>query len=636
VATLSKNDLVILIRKHSAVAWGLLTMAAVTYAAYYDVIHHTFLNWDDVFYIQKNTHIQSLTLDNLLWMFANFDQANWHPITWLSLALDIALWDYNPTAFKLVNISIHILNCVLIYLFSFNILKLAQSNYHRNKGNIFSSVPDKDLSTASLLICFLFAIHPLHVESVTWIAERKDVLSAFFYILTLLCYIKHRTSTETYWLPLSVVIYFLSLMSKSMAVTLPVVLMILDIYPLRRLKPGASFRELIQILFKDKLTFIILALVVSIITLITQRQGIQGTEYLSLESRIINACMSLILYVYHYFSPYNLSSFYPYHSWSTNPVAFSLIPVISIVVFTVFLLYLVKRKIIFPIITWIYFVVTLLPVIGLVKVGSQSAADRYTYLPLLSFFIASAGGLSIVIFQAKKFLVYRIITVTTVILVMASAFAFTYKQNTTWRNDETLWSRPIEQYPGLAERAYRGLGAYYLAEGRLEKARSMYIKALAIQPDNLITLEELGKTHLYSGNEKLVIHYFSRIVQLYPDLPFGYTLLGDYYYTKQNMKMAKTLYNQAFQTAPNTPGTLKRKALVDYLDNDLNSAKQKIDYLLIIAPDDIGGLQLAARIYFKDNNIDKSKKLINKILKLRPGDGFAQEILTKINNTPDK
>ena len=619
------------IHTHKFVLLGFIAIAVATIAVYWDIVHHQFLQWDDMLYIHNNKHIHSLGADNLYWMFTNYNVGNWHPLTWLTLAIDFAIWGYNPVAFKFVNVFIHIFNSILVYFLTYSILQLAQRNYHANGNGLFSRITKSELSIASLLTALLFAIHPQHVESVSWIAERKEVLCGLFFLATILAYLKHKASDNKNWLAISTIMFFCALMAKPMAVTIPLVLILIDIYPLKVINKAATFKQNIKLLLGNKLIFFLLSACVALITLFTQRHGIQGSEYLSLDSRLINACMATILYIYKFFWPANLSPFYPFHPWSIEPNIFSIIPVLVVASISAILLALARKNIYFLAIAALYVFVTLLPVIGLIKVGSQAAADRYTYLSLLSIFVVLGGGLSIAIHVVKQKILAKTALAMMMVTVVLTFSFFTFKQNQIWESDLTLWDKAIQLYPGTADRAYSNLGELHLNQGDYSQAIGYFHKALAVQPENSFFLENTGKAYERLSNDKLAAHYFRTITQLYPEASRGYLLLGDLFYSRKILDQAKFMYNKAFYLKPDATSTLQRKALVDYLDGNLQSAIQKSDYLLTISPNNIGGLQLSAKIHLKANNIDKATKLANKILDLKPNDSFAAELLATIN-----
>jgi tetratricopeptide (TPR) repeat protein len=609
---------------------GFIALAILTSIAYSGIGNHQFLNWDDITYINENRHIHSITLNNLIWMFTNYEQQNWHPLTWLSFAINFEIWGSNALPFKVTNICIHILNSILVYFLTFNILYISQRNYHLNNGTYYSSLSKKTLKYASILIAIFFAIHPIHVESVTWIVERKDVLSAFFFFATILGYLKYReTHNDIKWFNISFFMFLCSLMSKPMGVTIPLVLILLDIYPLKLLKPELSLIGNTKILLSRKMSFFILSLLVASITLITQRGGIQDLAHMGLDSRLINAAMTVILYFYNFIWPTSLSPFYPFHHWSTEPNLYSFIPVSIFLVFTGYLLLLFKRKIQFPIIAWAFFLITLLPVIGIVKVGFQAAADRYTYIPLLSAYIAMGAGIALLIEYLKPYRLGRHALIIGAATIISFYMAYTYKQNQIWRADKPLWDYVISQYPGSASVGYSNLGTYYYTKSHFNEAILYFNKALELDPDNIDVMEKIAKTYELSKRDDLALPHYKQIIQAHPDSPRGYTLLGDFLYRRKNVKDAKLLYQKAFSLAPFIVSTMQRSALVDYLERDYSSAKEKLNYLLKLQPDDIGSLQLSAKIEIKLDNKKAAHKLAEKILALRHNDELANEILEK-------
>ena len=631
------KSLLIKINDQKLLIAGFLITALLTYTAYYDSIYHQFLQWDDTLYIHQNKHIHSLSFKNIFWMFTNHDQGNWHPFTWLSLAGNISLWGFNPVAFKFVNITIHLINSILIYILCIQMLRHAQENYHSNSQSIFSKISKQHLSVSSYVIATLFALHPQHVESVSWISERKDVLCGFFYLATIICYIKYRQTENKHWFSISFLMYFFALMAKPMAVTLPIVLLLLDLYPLKLIRYKNTISNDLLILLKNKISFLVLAAAVSVITILTQIPGIQGLDTLSFGSRIINACMSIYLYIFKFVYPANLSPYYPFHPWSTDPNIYSMITVSSIVLIFSYLVFSAKKyRVYFPLVVALYFIITLLPVIGIVKVGSQAAADRYTYLPMVGFYISLAAGLAILFHLAAKNFLNRLLLVSATGLYLVFTGLTTFEQNSIWRNDEALWNEAIRQYPGLADRAYGNLAIFYFNTGQFDKAKLTFPKAMALQPGNMELLEKMGKTSSLLHEDRIALYYFNQLIELYPDHPRGYTLVGDYYYTLRKLPEAKYFYNKAFEIAPYSTATLQRKALIDYLDKDIVSARKNIDVLMQIAPNDIGGLQLAAQIYLAGGETGKSKELAHRIQQLKPGDSFSLDIINNIANKQDQ
>ncbi|WP_455210487.1 tetratricopeptide repeat protein [Kaarinaea lacus] len=612
---------------------GFFVLIAATYLAYSGISNQQILAWDDILYILKNEYIRTISFKNLVWMFTDQAISNWHPITWLSYAFNYTIWGTDPYSFKFLNVTIHIFNSILVYFLTIKVLQLIQHNIGKNpKSNSnFTTLSTTELSIASIIVAILFASHPLHVESVSWIAERKDVLSAFFFIAAIIAYLKYKSlPKENNWLLASIILYICSLMSKPMGVTLPVILILLDIYLFRENEKPLLTKASIVDLFKDKVTFIILSFLVSIITIITQWIGIEGTEASPLSSRIINACMSIILYLYNFIAPINLSPFYPFHHWSTDPSLYSLIPVAVVLAITGYFVYLYKKEIRFPIIAWLYFLIALLPVVGIVKVGWQAAADRYTYLPMLSFYIVIGAGLAILIQKTKQSIAKTVATSLFIVLIPSMLFLQTYQVNKVWENDKTLWSYVISKYPGTATIAYENLGSAHYTKGEFRKAADSFSKALSIEPKKIVAWNKLGRAYDKLNKDDLALASFKQIIAYHPERHEGYIDVGDFYYRRKQFKLAKENYRMAYQIAPSLNSTLQRSALVDYLELNYKPAAKKLNALLALDPNDIGALQLATKVNMSIGDKTRAEAIARKILSLNPKDSFAIQIMNEL------
>jgi len=624
------------INKHRlTVIWLAVTLVLIA-ISYSGITSQKILNWDDTDYLLKNGKIRSFSLDNIIWMFSDFSMANWHPLTWLSYTFNYSIWGNNATAYKAINVVLHSLNSILVYFLTYKILLLVRNNYHSNTTSVFAKFTDKDLLIGSLFCATLFAIHPLHVESVSWISERKDVLYSLFFLLTFLTYIKYKESNKkSNWFIISVVMFLCSLMSKPMAVTMPVLLILIDIYPLRTLKDKRSAKEIFSALFDRKITFILLAFLVSSIAILTQKSGIQDTEHLAIDSRIINACLSILLYIYNYAFPVNLSTYYSFHPWSTDPNIFSILPVATVGLVTLGFIYLaIRKKIFFPIIAWLYFIISLLPVIGIIKVGGQAAADRYTYLPLLSAFILT-GAFAALLHNYVCNSKIKVIASSFIAATLIASFSYlTYEQNKHWTDDYSLWIRAINYSPGLSAIPYNNLGAMYFRQGESRSAIVQFNKALAIQPNDLLTMVRIGKAYELMREEAFAINAYNNVINAHPKHPTAYIRLGDLFYRKKLVDKAKMYYSKAFELYPTAPSTLQRSALVDFMNKDYDSAEEKLKYLQQISPNNRGGLQLLAKIMINTGRINEAKTIATTLLAKHRKDNFAKEILLLDTDSP--
>ena len=392
-----------------------------TLSVYWQIQHHDFINFDDNEYITENIHVQqNITLKSVIWAFTEFHSNNWHPVTWLSHMLDVEILGVNPGRHHLVNLLFHIINSLLL----FSVLR-------KMTGNLWKSG----------FVAALFALHPLHVESVAWASERKDVLSTFFWMLTLIGYIRYvqRKSLQRY---LIVVLFFiLGLLSKPMLVTLPFVLLLLDYWPFRRIQfeqQAIPWRDILKLIL-EKIPLSLLAATSAYITFLAQTEGrvVKSLDQFPIGIRLSNALVSYVTYIFKMIFPTKLAVLYPhpgmYPLWKITGALFILICISFFAVKS-------ARKYPYICIGWFWYTGTMIPVIGLVQVGMQSMADRYTYIPFIGLFIVITWGLSDLMgkFQYRKFCIgFASLLVFPILLII------TWKQIGYWKNSVTLYTHAI-------------------------------------------------------------------------------------------------------------------------------------------------------------------------------------------------
>ncbi|KUG22056.1 hypothetical protein ASZ90_008167 [hydrocarbon metagenome] len=412
----------------------IIVLALLIIADYWPVQNYEFLNYDDPLYVTSNYQIQSgITFKSIAGTFTNISTSNWHPLTMISHMLDWTLFGNNVGGHHWTNVIIHIFNTILLFLL-FNILT----------GALWQSA----------LVAALFAIHPLNVESVAWIAERKNVLSTFFLISTILFYIRY-VKSPGYKKYLPVLICFaLGLMSKPMLVTLPLVLLLLDYWPLNRMQvtwqtgnniqgytPILTKKRNISFLIVEKVPLFILSFISIFITIYAARhyQTIAGFESFPVSRRIYNMIFSYSWYVKKFFYPTDLAAFYP-HAVTTLQFLAALLFLIIIT----FFVYKHFRKHPYLLVGWLWYLGTLVPVIGIVQVGYQTMADRYAYVPLIGIFIMAAWGLPQLLLKIKngKIIAAFIAAIFIVIITMA-----TYLQVHVWKNNYSLLGHALSAYP---------------------------------------------------------------------------------------------------------------------------------------------------------------------------------------------
>lgn len=455
-------------------------VSLLTFCCFLPDLGNALLDWDDSGYIYENRHIKSLSLETVRWAFGEFYLNYWAPLTWLSLAVDHAFWGVNPTGYHLTNNILHSLNAGMFFLICLELLKVRQPEFLRADTKMPLVSAHLPLLCA-LLAALVFAIHPLRVESVAWATERKDVLSLFFGLPAVLLYIWYTrrsciwdrgriwVSSRDYWLAL--VFFSLSLMSKSLMVMLPVVLLVLDWFPLGRMKTAGIFPILIE-----KVPFFLLSGAASLITLKAQSGAV---EQVTLHTKVLNAFKSIIAYLGMTIWPFDLSPFYM-HPVSIQGWPREYILAVAVVILTTFCcLVLLRRRPIFMAV-WLIYLVTLLPFLGFTQIGPQAMAGRFTYLsglPLaLLFSIGVTSGF--VRFAGTRPIAISF-GVAVVLLLLASGY-LTVREIAVWKDDVSLWARVIDLNPHGSGRAYSQRSYAYRARGDYQRALADINEAIAI------------------------------------------------------------------------------------------------------------------------------------------------------------
>lgn len=483
----------------------IILLITVTAAVYWQVRDHEYVYYDDRDYVVENRHVQSgLTMKGLRWAFTSTYASNWHPLTWLSHMADWQAFEDAPAGPHLVNLALHILNSVLLLLL-----------LHRMTGGFWQSA----------FVAALFALHPLHVESVAWVAERKDVLSTLFFMFTLLSYARYAEQPNASRYLATLLCFLLGLMAKPMLVTLPFVLLLLDLWPLKRLDlssfrwgGGQSQGRLLVRLVLEKTPFFLFALLSSIVTLIAQRSAMASIDHLPLADRIGNAMISYAGYIMKMVWPSNLSVFYPltleYEPWR---LAGAVVLLIAVSVWAVWQ----SRKRPYLLVGWMWYVGTLVPVIGIVQVGSQAMADRYTYIPLIGIFLMATWTLSDAISRWPRF---RTAAAVSGVLLLTVFSGLTWAQAGYWKDSYTLFSRcaSLSKDNYVAEHA---LGMALAKLGRDDDAAAHILTAIRLHPNDARAYNDLGLLLARRGDRDGALQQFFEAVRIAPDnLDFRYEL----------------------------------------------------------------------------------------------------------------
>ena len=504
-------------------------LAVSTFAVYSQVQDHEFINYDDDKYVTNNEYVKAgFTRDSVGWALTTSYNSNWHPMTWLSHMLDAQLFGPNSKGHHLTNLLFHIANVLLLFLVLL-----------RMTGALWQSG----------FVAALFALHPLNVESVAWVAERKNVLSTFFWLLTMWAYIRYAQKTNLKRYGLVILFFAMGLMSKPMLVTLPFVLLLLDYWPLRRLQ--SDRRTAISRLVYEKIPLLVLVAGSVVTTLTVQKMGgaLGSLNAFPIQERVINALVSYWLYLQKMIWPGGLAIFYA-HPENTLSVWKGLATAALLALVTTAAIRLARRAPYFAV-GWFWYLGTLIPVIQLVQTGSIAMADRYAYVPLIGIFIIIAWGLPELL--AKWRLRSRILTIAAGIWI-STLMLMTWNQVSHWKNSITIFSHAIEvtdiEYPDFLL-AHNNLANALLAEGRTGKAISHYKMAINLMPDYAVNHSHLANALFAEQKTEEAISHFKMAIELMPDYATAHYNLGFALMKEKKTGEAIFHFKMAIQLEPN-------------------------------------------------------------------------------------
>ncbi len=566
---------------------------------YSDVSKFLYVNYDDNEYVSENYNIQKgINIESLTWCFTAVHSNNWHPVTWISHMIDFSVFGINPAGHHVVNVAIHIVNTFLLFILLY----------------LFTS-----MKWPSLLVCVIFALHPAHVESVAWIAERKDVLSAFFLFLTMIMYylyIKGRGVIKWISYVVTLVFFGLGLMSKPMLVTLPFVLLLMDFWPLARLK---------VMVIVEKIPFFILTIVSSLLTFWAQQSmgAVQTVSQFPILLRIQNAMFAVIKYIGKLFWPHPLVVFYPYNQYiSIFAFIFSFIAIAFV---TLFFLQQHKAKK-YLIVGWFWFLGTLVPVIGIVQVGTQAMADRYTYITYIGLSIIIAWVLYELVNKNKnREIVYSVIVVILIFVQVPLAKL----QASYWEEPISLFEHQLKYEIGTPL-IFNNLGLSYSEKGQLDKAIAVYHQALEINPTYFSVLNNLGSALSSKGDIKGSIKYYQKAVDSDPNNPLLYRIYN-------NLGIAAIHENRLIDAVGFFEKAIRQEPKYDATYNNIGVAMEKLGRLdeaifyyrqgIIINPRHSGLYNNIGLAYGKKGDIDMAIEYFQRAIQVDPNNVTAVDNL---------
>lgn len=525
---------------HSEKKVLILLLIFTTLGVYWQVPSFEFLEYDDMVYVTENHHVKNgLTLEGLKWALTSIDMGFWHPLTWISLMVDSYIFGMNPGGFHLTNLLLHIGSTVLLFLVLFRMTKAQWQ---------------------SACVAAFFALHPLHVESVAWIAERKDVLSGFFWMLTLWCYAGYTEQPGFVRYMCVCIVFLFGLMAKPMLVTLPCVLLLMDFWPLRRVRirwsKGSTGEEteplqmdeervsLIRAIL-EKIPLLAISIAVGIVTIIAEHRfgALQSLESVPFLYRIANSLVGYVWYIGKTLWPVHLAAYYTLPSqWPLWQVIGSLLilTVISAVVA------LLAKKYPYLLIGWLWYVGTLVPVIGIIKVGSFSVADRFTYLPHIGLFIMAVWGCADLFggVRVKEKVLSLTGGLVIVMLMVASSIQVQY-----WRDTPSLFQHALNVTANNTVMHYF-MGNYLFRKGYVDQAIQHYREALRIKPDFDDGHDKLGVALSLKGHHEEAVLHYRLAIQINPRKAYFHYHLGSSLEHLGRMEEAVSAYRTALEINP--------------------------------------------------------------------------------------
>lgn len=644
-----------------------LTLACL--AVYAQTVNFQFINFDDNLYVYDNIKVLSgLNRDSIYWAFTAFHSANWHPLTWLSHMADVSLFGSNAGAHHATNIVFHIINTLLAF-----------AVFRKMTGDFWKSA----------VVAALFAVHPAHVESVAWVSERKDVLSTMFWLLTMFAYFKYaetelrlfkpRSSGETessdgeitgerrpnnkertFFYVLTILLFALGLMAKPMLVTLPFVLLLCDYWSLERLKTARDLPRLVV----EKIPLFVLSAVSSWVTVLAQKSfgAVQSIEMLPVETRFLNAVVAYAKYFVMFFYPANLAVSYPYKTdFETWRVVASFLLLGGVT--AVCLWQWRRRK--YLLMGWLWFLGTLVPVIGIVQVGAQAMADRYTYVPYFGLFV-------MIVWSAEETFarlnLRKILLPVSVAVILIFGF-LAFKQTSRWRNNETLYRHTLavtennfliaqnlcntlmvqDRLDEAAEKcrdaiawnknyanAYNTLGVVSVKQNNAEEAVRNFNQALVLQPNDPLTytnlaipLSMLGRTDEAEASLNKAAQMFRAGGINMAVVANAYSNLAAAQLNKGEPEKAVRAFARVLEISPERAEIRANYALALFSNNQLEEARRQIEQVIRQAPNQAEPYNTYGLILAAQNQREESIKQFEKALEINPNLSSAQENLKK-------
>jgi Tfp pilus assembly protein PilF len=577
-----------------------------------------FVSWDDPLYITQNPNVLGgLTWHGISWAMTASNEFYWHPLTWLSHMLDVEFYSLNAGGHHLTSLFFHIISTILLFWL-----------LRRMTGAVGRSA----------FVAALFAVHPLHVESVAWVAERKDVLSALFWMLTIWVYVEYVRKPGIGRYLVVFVLYGLGLMAKPMLVTLPMALLLLDVWPLSRLPPAAARSgdsscfimrppwSAIWRLVREKLPLLALAIASSIATFLVQMRvgAVGGLATLPVSFRIANALMSYVGYIGKMLWPARLAAYYPY---PRSPAGWPALAAASLALLgvTAGVMWVGRHRLYLPI-GWLWYLGTLLPVIGLVQAGDQAMADRFTYIPLIGLFLIVAWGVPDILVGWQH---QRCVLAAAAALVILACVITARMQVQYWENSLVLWSHALE-VTVENHRAHAGLADALATEGRLSEASAEYSEAIRILPSVADWHKNFGVALMRQGKLSEAIAQDTLALRIDPQNAEAYNNLGAMLARQGRTNEAIVEYSEALKLKPDYAQAHQNLGLALVSEGNAAAGIRECLESLRLDPDEPEWDYNVAAIYKGEGDKARALQYLETALKLNPGFQLARHALEAI------
>ena len=594
------------IRSHPVHIFICLGLALIVIVPFYQTSQFKFVNYDDSRYILSNKNIQTgFDRSSVSWAFTTLFASNWQPLTWLSLMLDYKMYGTSAGGYHVTNVLIHLVNTLLLFLI-----------FGRMTGGLWKSG----------FVAALFAVHPLHVESVAWVMARKDVLSAMFWLLTMAAYAYYAENPSLKRYVWVFIAYGLGLMSKPMLVTLPFILLLLDYWPLRRFQGGAFIAG--RRLILEKIPLIVLSAVISAITI--HGQGSSGALMslgdIGLSARMVNAVVSYGGYVAEMLWPVNLTCFYPY------PTSFPISVVLLSVTFLGVVCFFSFRHIRtapYLAMGWFWYLITLLPVCGIIQVGEQAMADRYSYIPLIGLFVVIAWGIPDLLKGNPYYRYFITVAAGATLLLLV---ILTFNQTAVWKDSRVLFEHAIAVTEGN-HLAHNNLGTYLMGHKRFDEAASHFGKAVQIKPGKVKYLTNLGIALFRQNRYDEAMTYYLRAIAIDPRFDGLYSNAADVCLVSGRENEALEYYKKALNLRPGNAVAESNVAFILIRQGKLDEAIIFLRAAIRHKPDFAEAHNNLAVVLSRKNQISEAINELNEALRINPRYTEAINNLSKLRGS---